>query len=53
MAPRTFSWARSTTRRGSWDEARKYFEKAHEVSGRRVFQGEDPKYFKFLKEKRK
>jgi tetratricopeptide (TPR) repeat protein len=38
---------------GELDEARKYFEKAHEVSGRRVFQGEDPKYFKFLKEKRK
>jgi tetratricopeptide (TPR) repeat protein len=38
---------------GQLDEARKHFEKAHEVSGRRVFQDEDPKYFKFLKDKRK
>jgi len=38
---------------GETEEARKQFEKAFEVSGRRVFQGEDPKYFKFLKEKRK
>lgn len=32
--------------------ARRQFEKAYELAGRREFQNEDQKYFKFLKEKK-
>jgi tetratricopeptide (TPR) repeat protein len=38
---------------GEFDDARRQFEKAYEIEGRRAFQDEDPKYFKFLKQKEK
>jgi tetratricopeptide (TPR) repeat protein len=38
---------------GDLDEARRQLTKAFQLSGRRTFQGEDPKYFRFLKEKAK
>lgn len=37
---------------GELDAAREKFEKAFELAGKRGFDGEDPKYLKFLKEKK-
>jgi hypothetical protein len=32
----------------NWDEARSYFKRAYEASGRRAFRGEDPRFLKLI-----
>jgi tetratricopeptide (TPR) repeat protein len=38
---------------GELDAAREHFQKAFDLAGKRGFEGEDPAYLKFLKEKKK
>jgi tetratricopeptide (TPR) repeat protein len=38
---------------GEMDSAFEWLDKAYQASGKRVFQGEDPKYLNFLKTRRK